>query len=61
VFTARSDAKRAHPDAPLPRLALAELWLAVGQVEQARAELDALLELHPENAEARARRAEIGN
>jgi TolA-binding protein len=59
VFRARSNAKRAHPEAPEPRLALAEPWRAVGQLDRARAELDALLVLHPDHSEARARRATL--
>jgi tetratricopeptide (TPR) repeat protein len=61
VFRARSNAKRAHPEASEPRLALAELWRAVGQLARARAELDALLALHPDHAEARTRRAALGD
>lgn len=61
VFRARSNAKRAHPTAAEPRLALAELWRAVGQLERARAELDALLALHPQHADARTRRAALGD
>jgi hypothetical protein len=60
VFRARLDARRRAPHAPEPRLALAELWRAVGRTDRARAELDALLALHPDHAEARARLAALG-
>lgn len=47
---ARRLQKREDPAAPLPRLGLAQLWLEVGRLEEARAELDALTELHPDFA-----------
>ncbi|MEZ6016479.1 MAG: FG-GAP-like repeat-containing protein [Planctomycetota bacterium] len=60
VFRARSNAKRRAPLAAEPRLALAELWRAVGRSDRARAELEALLALDPTHSEARARLAALG-
>jgi len=39
---------RETPDAPLPRLGLAQLWLSAGQPERAAHELDLLLERAPD-------------
>ena len=55
VYRARAASKRAHPKAAEPRLALAELWRVVGELDRARAELNALLKLQPDNETAKQR------
>ena len=40
--------RRASPDAPEPRIGLAQLWIAAEDWDRARAELEPVLERHPE-------------
>lgn len=52
LLKARRLQVRRDPDARLPRLGLALLWLEVDALGEARAALDALIERHPTDAEA---------
>jgi tetratricopeptide (TPR) repeat protein len=40
--------RRADPDAPEPRIGLAQLWIAAEDWDRARAELEPVLQAHPE-------------
>lgn len=47
-YRARRIQKREKPAAPLPRLGLAQLWMEAQELERARLELEALIQLAPE-------------
>lgn len=57
-YRARRVQVREHPDEPLPRLGLVELWLAVGEHERARGAANELCALFPAFARGFAARAE---
>lgn len=50
---------RAQPDAPLPRLGLAQLWISIGELERARAELLELTRRAPDFARGWAALGEV--
>ncbi|MBL8861460.1 MAG: hypothetical protein JNK02_05555 [Planctomycetes bacterium] len=58
-YRARRLQARANPKEPLPRLGLAQLWLSAGELERARAEVTAALELDPRFCRALELAAEI--
>jgi predicted Zn-dependent protease len=58
-YRTRRQQIRATPDEPLPRLGLAELWIAVDALEKARGVLDDLVRRAPQFARGHARLGDV--